>query len=84
MWWDRNAWVSFWGSDKGRGGGGVWGVRGISESSDDEDDEVWGCCLESALRGSMVYVPVSQIRREPVFGEADSMRWFCGMSVMRD
>lgn len=35
-----------------------------------------GGIFEAFMRGRTVYVPVSQIRREPVFGEADSIKWF--------
>lgn len=40
----------------------------------DEEDEVSGS--EEVCQGRTLYSPVSQMRREPVWGEAVSMRWF--------
>lgn len=46
-----------------------------------EDGSEDGACL--LWRGRMVYVPVSQMRRDPVAGEAVSMRWFlCRVSYL--
>lgn len=39
-----------------------------------EDGSEDGACL--LWRGRMVYVPVSQMRSDPVADEAVSMRWF--------
>lgn len=57
----------------------------LSWCDDDDGEDVWedgsdeGACL--LLRGRTVYVPVSHIRRDPVAGEAVSMRWFCNILV---
>ena len=48
----------------------------LSEDEAEDEDEVWG--EEGVWYGRTPYSPVSQMRREPVSGEAVSMRWFCG------
>lgn len=57
-----------------------WGVDVDEPTGDDGGEEVGedgsreGACL--LLRGRTVYVPVSQMSRDPVAGEAVSIRWF--------